>query len=471
MKKRTAGILTVLLFVIGIGASAYAKVYFLGNSGGDEFGTADEQSFDKGRENITDDNVYSQEDIDDNCDGRYQYCKLPKVGDGPSCGSGGYTGYTRCVCPASFDIDICPEDYEPDSEACDGKYQACKCKYTAVPKPETTSECTKWACNGSICLEWGCPGKYDKTCDGDYIPDGLSCGGKYTGCKCNITNIDCSYYPNRVCVRTNCDGAICTECACPVRYSNLCNGPGEEGVPGQGCTDDNGVTRYSQCRCRAGYNVCSSPKVGVGTACTTDGGQKYTSCECPGGYNQSCSGDYTGNGTACDGRYTDCKCKYEVKTCSESTQECKEFACGGQCIRCGTCDDTCEAHGLKPAGGTGCTFSETICGKSCYKCTAASNCGPEYKTLGEWFAIGPESSGCGGHYGFYYTLPEWRCPDDPNRFKYGCGVCGVGQGGHWRNDGQIMKEDSCAKEHGLIDYGRGRNDIIWLHNRCNWATN
>ena len=525
-----------LLFLFFFTGNARSGVFFLGSSVG-------EGEFAHDMENVTGDNIYSQEDADNNCDGRYQYyCKSPQVCPaGKGCGG----RCIKCACPDTFDITSCSDpDYEPEGETCGGNFasSSCKCKYTAAVPAETTQACAKRACNNTVCIEYGCDeSKYGKTCEGEYQPGSLSCGGKYEACVCSLNSQHQDCKDNKKCFRYGCDNQVCLECRCPNNYNKTCTGTGEEGADA-GCVGEDGLRRYAACKCKAGHNtVCVSPKEGVGAACTADGGQKYQNCRCLNNYNKTCTGTgeegadagcveedglrryaackckanyrvcsypYTGDGTtactadggqkyqncrctltvdparcvgdyaptgaSCDGKYERCECRYNNVRCG-GNDVCKEHACGGSvCTRCGPCEDTCENHGLKSSGGSGCTYKQDVCGNSCYQCSSESNCQSLGYTV-NLCAVGnnPQTTGCGGHYGFYYVLPEWVCPADSCYIKR-CAVCGVGQGGHPKNTDTSrpkMRDDNCASTHGHIDAGKGRNDIIWLHNRCDWATN
>ncbi|MFV0626954.1 MAG: hypothetical protein ACK5N8_06375 [Alphaproteobacteria bacterium] len=184
------------------------------------------------------------------------------VGNQKPCQLSGYT-YTakQCTTQGKLLKDLCPTD------PAYGKTCACDAKF-----------------------------KYDATnCTDNRTVSGESCGGKYEGCGCNTT----TYKWNN------------SSCASPAELTGkLCNktieGGPNYGIPGK---------LYDTCSCPAGYDVCSSDQVGVGTVCNSgDGKQRYTSCQCNTTFMKCDNGGDAGAKSCTDTqgtKYT--SCKKEVK--------------------------------------------------------------------------------------------------------------------------------------------------------------
>lgn len=160
------------------------------------------------------------------------------------------------------------------------RYKTCSCSgdYTTCASPKTHSDEVCTADGEAKYKNCACPAEYQYACDGaNQTGSGQSCDGRYTAC-----NTTCSGSYNKLCdgvgevgVGTQCGGKY-QSCACASTY-HTCSGTGVVGI-GQACTTDGG-NKYASCGCSNDYNYCASNQTGVGTPCTADGGSKYTSCQ------------------------------------------------------------------------------------------------------------------------------------------------------------------------------------------------
>ena len=330
-----------------------------------------------------------------------------------ACGAGHIWDSSNCTLPATLGGAVCA-----------GKYTSCSCPAGYSTEYQSVSDCGNGT-GGSVGWTYTSSGSVGSVrcgkCTSNPCSDGsisyqsaANCGvGSSTGWNFSVG----SYSGDSIC-------GVCTERnGCSIGYNKdvtSCTTPKTLSTGGYYGNQVCGL-----CSCPSSYSQsCSSPQTGVGAVCDS----KYQSCSCGSAYNQTCSGDYVGVGASCNGKYQSCQCLYTNVSCLLG-ETCTTKACGGTvCTACAVTTDynsECRALGYRPMG------------------EIASN---------------PQVYGCGGHFGKYYTLPEWTCPYNSG-YILRCGVCAD------------ISADSCKAQHGYVDAGRGRNDIIWYHNKCNWATN
>ena len=200
------------------------------------------------------------------------------TGSGTSCKDDSGTYYTKCTCPTMYEWStsakkcVCSTGYKytcsgtgysgGEGNSCDSKYQKCKCAtgYT-------------WNASTGTCV---CGSTYKYTCSGSNITggSGTACGGKYTACKCatgftwnsssgmcvcNGTdwctlNQDCSSlgYKKQTCsertIKCPFDTSYVYCISCQSEYQYTCSGTGYSGGSGSACGG-----KYTQCKCATNY--------------------------------------------------------------------------------------------------------------------------------------------------------------------------------------------------------------------------
>ncbi len=255
--------------------------------------------------------------------------------------------YCENTCAPEYNKTCIGNDQQGKGEACNGLYKEC-CKlcsdypYTAGNLP--TGYVKGASCNSCSGTKYKaqCDSAYKYACTYNYTGHisggrGTACDGKYKSCKCmsgytwNASTGTCDI---------SCDPAFDLDCI-PSSYTHILGGEGSA------C---NG--KYQRCGCEGDYvwnsqtNSCESicgPNYrydciysysnhisgGAGTSCNG----KYISCtcwygytwniftgtcekdepECDSSYKYECTPSYNtgisgGSGTACDGKYTTCRC-------------------------------------------------------------------------------------------------------------------------------------------------------------------
>ena len=232
--------------------------------------------------------------------------------------------------------------------------------------------------------------------------------------------------------------------------------------------EDIGYTYYSSGQCPAYYNQetcmfmnkylkcdgtgwcrdnsytissCTSPKI-VDTQCP-NGLSLYKYCVCPSTYKYACTGTGygSGNGTACDGKYTKCNCSggyvWSGSACvcnSSSSRWCSvHSSCHGDCCSDGTiesCDPRC--------GGSGCHTHSYSCPSGSY--SSSSSC--SYGTSGTV----SKTCSCGATSGTCYTCAaalahthSYSCPSGSYSSSSSCS---------YGTSGTVSKTCSCGATSG-----------------------
>ena len=310
------------------------------------------------------------------CDGKYKSCK---------CMSGytwnASTGTCDISCDPAFDLTCTRSSYTHitggDGSACDGKYQRCKCEsgYTWNP---INNQCEA-ECDLSYNLDC-LPNSYTHILGSE----GSACGGKYQRCKCESGYTWVS------------SGNYCEQ-ECNSSYKYECTPSYSTGISGGSGSDCNG--KYTACRCISGYTWNAAYGI-----CEED------EPECDSSYKYTCTGSYQMTGTSsCDGKYQSCRCisGYTWNTafgiCEKDKPECGneyKYSCmysstnhiiGGVGSACNGKYTACRCE----TGYTWNSSTETCGGSS-------SGCGSDYKYTCTYSTITHILSGsgisCGGKY-------------------------------------------------------------------------
>ena len=276
--------------------------------------------------------------------------------------SGGNPDYTldnseRCK-NEGYTLSGCPDGFKPSGKCPYGDYYA-------------------------KCVEL-CPSDY-KTCELPYVGVGTPCDGKYASCEC-------------------------TPCEAGYDYTDIPEGYVQDG---EACLDCNGVTKYkikvNPCN---GYLDCGSagPESGA-NSCQSGSQIKYDNCKpCPNlGTLTSCPSTYTCTYEECSNRYYKSGCESGY-TWDAATQTCIKQCSSSYKY---TCTEANEIGG----SGTACDEKYTACRCADGYSWIEGNCVFCQDILAEGWTY--DSSTC--PYGT--SISEWGTYQECYREKFKCSIC------------------------------------------------